>query len=305
MSDASRPLIGWLAAAGVVVIWGGWVVVSRLGVIQTLTIYDMIALRFGVATLAVAPFVWRFWPRHLRWWQVAVISCGQGVPYLLFAFAGLQFAPASHAGTVMNGTLPVFAAVVGWLWLKDRPGPWRVAGMAVILLGCAMIGWDRDSLGVADDAWLGHLMFMAASLFVAVNLVGTKAWQLTATQAMVCIPTVNFLWFVPLYLGLLPKALDAAPWSEILLQGAYQGLGPSVLAVVCFTTAIRTIGTAPTAAMMAMVPGMAAVLAIPVLGEWPSGLAWTGLLLATGGILLAAGWRPAGRPRVRVPSAER
>ncbi len=295
MSEPARPLIGWLAAFGVVVIWSGWVVVSRLGVVQTLTIYDMVALRFAVASVAVAPFVWRYWPRKLRWWQIAVISCGQGAPYLLLAFGGLQLAPASHAGIMMNGTLPVFAAGLGWVWLKDRPDRWRIAGMAVILTGCGLIGWDRDSVGVAPDAWIGHLMFMASALFVAVNLIGTKAWHLTAMQAMVCIPTVNLLWFGPLYLAFLPKAVNAAPWSEILLQGAYQGFGPSLLAVLFFTTAIRSIGTSPTAAMMAMVPGMAALMAIPVLGEWPSAQAWAGLILATGGILLAAGWRPAKR----------
>jgi len=59
-----------------------------------------------------------------------------------------------------------------------------------------------------------------------------------------------------------------------------------------FTTAVRSIGPSATAAMMAMVPGMVALVAIPVLGEWPSLLAWAGLFLATGGILLAAGWRP-------------
>ena len=295
MSDVARPLIGWLAALAVVVIWSGWVVVSRLGVIQTLTIYDMVALRFAVATVAIAPVVWRYWPRHLRWWQVLVISCGQGVPYLLFAFGGLQFAPASHAGIMMNGTLPVFAAVIGWIWLKDRPGGWRVVGIAVILIGCGLIGWDRDTVGVSPSPWIGHLLFLAAALFVAVNLVATKAWRLTATEAMVCIPTVNLLWFGPLYLAFLPKEISAAPWSEILLQGAYQGLGPSLLAVLFFATAIRSIGTGPTAAMMAMVPGMAALMAIPVLGEWPGAFAWAGLVLATGGILLAAGWRPAKR----------
>ena len=113
MPDPVRPLIGWLAAFGVVVIWSGWVVVSRLGVVQTLTIYDMTALRFLVAAVAVAPFLWRHWPRHLRWWQLALISCGQGAPNLMFAFGGLQFAPASHAGIMMNGTLPVFAAILG------------------------------------------------------------------------------------------------------------------------------------------------------------------------------------------------
>ncbi len=299
MPDTARPLIGWAAAVGVIIIWSGWLVVSRLGVVQMMTIYDMMALRFLVATIAVSPFLWRYWPRHLRWWQIAVFSCGQGVPYLLFAFAGLQFAPAAHAGIMMNGTLPIFAAILGWLWLKDRPDRWRVAGMAVILIGCGLIGWDRDTVGVGPDAWIGHLMFLAAALFVAINLIATKAWQLTAKQAMVAIPTVNLAWFGPLYLGFLPKALAESPWSEIIFQAAYQGIGPSLLGVLFFTTAIRAIGTSPTAAMMAMVPGAAALLAIPVLGEWPSILAWAGVVLATGGILLAAGWRPRQRPGQR------
>ncbi len=292
MSDASRPLTGWLAAFGVVIIWSGWVVVSRLGAVQTLTIYDLVALRFVVATVAVAPFVWRYWPRQLLWWQIALISCGQGVPYLLLAFGGFQFAPASHAGIMMNGTLPVLAALLGWVWLKDRPDRWKMIGMAVILVGCGLIGWDRDSVGVAPDAWIGHLLFVASALFIAVNMIATRAWQFTPMQAMVCIPTVNLAWFAPLYLAVLPKAVSAAPWPEIILQGAYQGLGPSVVAVLLFTTAVRSIGTSATAAMMAMVPGVAALLAIPVLSEWPSLAAWAGLLLATAGILLAAGWRP-------------
>lgn len=292
MSSPAAPLTGWLAAFGAVAVWSGWVVVSRLGVIQTLTIYDMMALRFLVAAVAVAPLLWRYWPRHLRWWQTLAISFGQGVPYLALAFAGLQFAPTSHAGVMMNGTLPIFAALLSWLWLKERSDRWKIAGISVILIGCGLIGWDRESVGAGSDAWIGHLMFIAAALLVAANLIGTKAWQITGQQAMVLIPTVNLLWFGPLYIVFLPKALAEASWSEILLQGAYQGLGPGLLGLLWFAAAIRSIGTSPTAAMMAMVPGMAALLGIPVLGEWPSGLAWIGLILTTGGILLAAGLRP-------------
>lgn len=295
MSSNTNPLAGWLAAFCVVLIWSGWVVVSRLGVVTTLTIYDMVALRFAVAAVAVSPFVWKFWPRHLQFWKVLLIAIGQGAPYLLFAFGGLNFAPASHAGTMMNGTLPVFVAVLGWLWMKDRPDQWRITGITVILIGCVLIGWDRASGGVTDLAWLGHLLFLAAALVLAVNLIGTKAWQFTPLQTMVCIPTVNLVFYGPIYVLFLPKALGEASWSEIALQGLYQGLGPSVLAVVLFTMAIRSIGPSTTAATMALVPGLSAVLAIPILGEWPSLYAWIGMALATTGIVLAAGWRPFAR----------
>jgi drug/metabolite transporter (DMT)-like permease len=288
----SSLLGGWLSAAGVVCIWSGWLVVSRLGVIQTLTIYDMMALRFAVAIVAVSPFIWRYWPRHMRLWQIILISFGQGAPFMMLAFGGLQFAPAAHAAVVTNGTLPIFAAIIGWIWMKDRPDRWRIFGIAVILVGCSLIGWDRDTVGAGPDSWIGHLMFAGGGLLVAINLIATKTWGLTGMQAMVSIPTINLAWFAPVYLAFLPKALDRAPWPEILLQAGYQGVLPSLVGVLLFTNAIRTIGTTPTAAMMAMVPAGAALLAIPVLGEWPSLYAWAGIFLATAGIRLAAGWRP-------------
>jgi drug/metabolite transporter (DMT)-like permease len=296
MSESPHPLAGWACAAGVVLIWSGWVVISRLGVFQTLNSYDIMALRFGVASLAVAPFVWRFWPRHLKWWQLLIVACGQGIPYLLFAFGGFQFAPAAHAGIIMNGFLPVLAAMIGWLWLKERPGPWRSAGIAIIVAGCVLTSWDTATAGVGPDAWKGHLLFIAAASMVALYMVATKAWELRPRQAMVVIPVINLVAFLPVYALLLPKGIHQATWSEILMQGLYQGLGPSVLAVLLFTTAVRTIGPSSTAAMMALVPGMASLLAIPLLGETPSLLAVAGLIIVSAGIALAAGVRP----RVRV-----
>jgi drug/metabolite transporter (DMT)-like permease len=127
---------------------------------------------------------------------------------------------------------------------------------------------------------------------VAAYMVATKAWELRPRQAMVCIPIINLAAFLPVYVLFLPKGIYRAGWSEIALQGLYQGLGPSVLAVLLFTTAVRTIGPSPTAAMMALVPGMASLLAIPLLGETPSLLAVTGLVIVSAGIALAAGMRP-------------
>ncbi len=286
MPSSHQSLSGWLAAFGVLLIWSGWVVVSRLGVVQTLTIYDMVALRFLVAAIAVSPFVVHYWPRKLCWWKIALLGCGPGVPYLLFAFTGMKFAPVSHAGILMNGSLPVFASLIGWLWLGDRPGIRIVIGLAIILSGCVMIGLDRGSGGTTHNVWIGHLFFLSAACILAAYMVATKFWQLAPLEAMVAIPTVNMVWFGPVYLAFMPRATGQAPWSEILLQGLYQGLGPSILGVLFFTMAIRSIGPTPTAAIMAGVPGLTTLLAIPVLGEWPSMLAWTGLAAVTVGILL-------------------
>ncbi len=282
----STPSVGWLAAFGLLFVWSGWVVISRLGVIQTLTVYDMIFLRFTVSGLVMAPFAWHYWPRHIAWWKLCLFSVTTGVPHLMFSFTGMTFAPASHAGILMNGTMPIFAALIAWWWLKDRPPVWKGVGMIIILSGCVLIGLDQSSGGVGPDAWIGHLCFMASALLLASYMVGTRVLGVTAMQVLVSIPLINLAWYIPLYVMFLPKAIDVAPMSEILLQGLYQGFGPGILGITLFTIAIRTIGSTPTAAVMAWVPGMAAILGIPLLGEWPSELAWVGLLVVTAGILI-------------------
>lgn len=288
----STSTIGWAAALMVLLLWAGWIVVSRFGVAQDLTIFDIAFLRFSVTVVAVLPLAWRFWPRHLAWWQIAALGCGPGVPYVLLAFAGMTFAPASHAGVLMNGTLPILAAAVGWCWLGDRPDRWKLLGMATILVSALLIAWDRTSVGAGTEAWIGHLCFLGSAALLAAYMVAAKVWRLTPLQALVAVPLANLVWFGPLYLLFLPKGLARAGWPEILLQGLYQGLGPGLLGVLGFTLAIRSIGATTTAAVLAGVPGVAALIAIPTLGEWPSLPAWLGLGLATAGILVTAGWLP-------------
>lgn len=290
-SQPPSLLLGWLVAFLLLFVWSGWVVISRYGVIQTLTIYDMAALRFLVALVAVSPLINRYWPRDIALWKLLALSSCTGVPFILIAFAGMQFAPASHAGILLNGTLPVFAAIITWIGFRQSPGLLKCIGMAVILVGCTLIGWDRGTGHLGPDVWIGHLLFVAGSLILSIYMVSTKLWNVKPTQALVVVPVINAILFFPIYLLFLPKSVETAPWSEILLQGLYQGLGPSVIGLLSFTYAVRVLGSARTAAMMAGVPALVALLAIPFLGEWPSVLVWSGLAVTTVGILLSVGLR--------------
>ena len=288
----SSASLGWFGAATVLLLWSGWIVVSRLGVSQSLTVYDIGALRFLAAALVVAPFALRYWPSHLAWWKLLLLASGTGIPYVLFAFLGMTYAPASHAGVLMNGTLPILAAVIAWCWLREVPPPVKALGMAVILCGTLAIGWDRSSGGVGPDAWIGHLCFLVSAALLAAYMIAGRVWGLSPMQAFVSVPLVNIAWFGPLYLFVLPKGIDRAAPSEIWLQALYQGLGPGSLGVLCFMMAVRFIGSTATAAVLAGVPAAAALIAIPVIGEWPSQVAWAGLVLVTAGIFLTSGWTP-------------
>jgi drug/metabolite transporter (DMT)-like permease len=81
----------------------------------------------------------------------------------------------------------------------------------------------------------------------------------------------------------------------VLVQAGVQGVLSGVFAIVLYGVAITRLGASRGAAMTALVPPFAALLGIPLLGEWP-GLPTIGaILLTTAGVTLAAGafdgWR--------------
>ncbi len=286
VTDAPRFGVGLAAALAIVCIWSGFIVVARFGVTNTLTIYDVAALRFGFAGLLMLPFAFLWWPKQLSVWQCLFLASGPGVPYALLAFQGMTAAPVSHAGAVMNGSLPVFAVLVGLLWLRDIPTGWKIAGVVLIAAGSAVMGFSGDGGGAAQASlWIGYGFMLAASLLLTVYMVATRHWGLKPREMLAVVPVLNGVLFVPLWF-LLPSRLGEAPWAEILLQMLYQGLGPSLIAVPLFVVALRNLGATGTAALMAAVPAVAALAAVPALGEVPTPWEWLGIAVVTAGILL-------------------
>ncbi len=58
---------------------------------------------------------------------------------------------------ILNATVPLFGALIAWLWLKDRPTSSRVLGLVIGFAGVALLAWDKasfkpDASGVAP-AW--------------------------------------------------------------------------------------------------------------------------------------------------------
>ncbi|MEM7197873.1 MAG: EamA family transporter, partial [Pseudomonadota bacterium] len=92
----------------------------------------------------------------------------------------------------------------------------------------------------------------------------------------------------PLWIFFLPTNIWDAAMHDLVIQGLYQALGPSIIAVVCFNIAITRLDGTVTAAFVAFVPAMAALLAIPILGEWPTIIAWFGIASVTIGMILSA-----------------
>lgn len=76
------------------------------------------------------------------------------------------------------------------------------------------------------------------------------------------------------------------------MQAVYQGVLVVFVAMLLYTLAVRHLGPQTVALLMAVVPGLSALAAVPVLGEPLSLLALAGLAAVTAGAVLGARQAP-------------
>jgi drug/metabolite transporter (DMT)-like permease len=67
-----------------------------------------------------------------------------GIPFALFAFSLLTI--TTGLSSIINATVPMFGALVAWLWLGERPGLWRIVGLVLGFLGVSLLAWDQAGL---------------------------------------------------------------------------------------------------------------------------------------------------------------
>ena len=292
MGNDNRDSIIWggVAAICVAFFWSGWIVISRLGVTNNLTAYDLAGLRHGIGAVVALPYIiWsRAW-RGLTPLRTLILTVTAGVPYALLAYFGFVYAPAAHGGVFMNGCLPIFTTIFTWIWIDQRSRFSQIVGLGIILIGIILVGYEGFESSGGGMTWVGDFLFLAAIALLAVFIVANRTWSLNPGQVIFSATIVSAVFYTPIWLFWLDSNLAVAPGSEILLQGAYQGLVPSVLGISCLNIAIRHIGPRATSVFLSSVPIVAALAAIPILNGLPGLPAWIGMATVTFGILLALG----------------
>jgi drug/metabolite transporter (DMT)-like permease len=274
-------------------IWVGWILYTRIGVssaTQKMSPYDLVALRFACAGLLMLPILWK---RGLAiekagWFNWLLIVGCAGVPYVLLASSGLQFAPAAQGGALIPGTLPLWAALLAWLVLKEHISGLRRLGLALIPIGIVTI-LGTGLFHFETGHWRGHLMFIGASMTWATFTIAMRRSKLDALHAAAIVSVVSAVIYLPIYALFLPHGLSAAPWSAIIGQTIYQGIVVSIISLIAYARAVNILGASLGASFASLVPVLAMLLAIPLLGEIPTTSDVIGIAVITLGVFLASG----------------
>ena len=113
-------------------LWGASFLFMRIGAAE----FGPLATawtRVWIATLFLFPLMlWQgHWILFKSKWKL-ILGFGvfnSALPFALFANAVMHISTGLSA--ILNASVPLFAAVVAWIWLGDRLNHWRIAGLFI------------------------------------------------------------------------------------------------------------------------------------------------------------------------------
>lgn len=281
---------GALYGLSAVCIWAAFIVVSRLGVRTSLTPWDVAAIRFAVAGILLLPYLLKkgLALDRLGWSGLAAIVVGSGAPMVLLVNAGLLFAPASHAGALFPGTMPLMVAILAAVILKEEFTPQKTGGLILIVLGAVGIVWaSSGTLGTSQN--IGHLLFLCAGLTWAAYTVAMRRARLDGLHAAAISAVASLVLYLPVYAIIAQTSLLKAPLFDVALQAVVQGLLTAIVALLLYGRMVGILGATGGAAFVALTPAITALAAIPILNEWPSTIDWIAITLISVGVYFVSG----------------
>ncbi len=287
-------LQGALAMLATLLIWVGFLLSLRAEGQSPLTGTDLALMRFGLPALLFLPWLLRCRARlgAIRWRYGAMLMLG-GLPFFYLISLGSGYAPAAHAGALVPGTAPLFVTGLAVLVFKEPLPRKRLLGLAVILLGVLVL-LGSALLDLQQGYWRGHLAFLGASLLWACYTLGLRVIGIGALEATALLCSGSLLGLgLLLAFGLVESNLNATPWAAIWPFLLAQGLGAGVIGGFTYGVAIRQLGAEKTAALGSFTPALAALAAIPLLGESLALSGMIAVLVIMLGVALASGlkWR--------------
>ena len=292
MSEHHSSRAGLIAAFFTICIWTGFILVSRYGGKGVLTGWDVTALRFGVGALIALIFLPRVTLPPYK--VILLFSVFGGIGYSVVVYTGFRMAPAAHAAVLLPGALPFATAVIAWLWLRQKPSPAQRMALMLVFIGIALTAADTFSHGahLTGTQMFGDLLFLCGSSSWAVFTLLLRRYPMSPLTAAVTTTLGSATLYLPVWWLFLPSTLGQAPPAEIAMQAIYQGVLVVFVAMLLYTFAARRLGAQTVTLLMAIVPGVSALAAVPVLGEPLSLLTMAGLGAVTMGAVLGARKRP-------------
>ncbi len=293
-TDTTPRLRDWLIFLAVPFFFSSNVIFGR-GVIGEVSPFVTAFLRWSFSVVFVAPFIIHDWRACLRFIQTKTALwlilgflgmgiCG-GVVYW-----GLTMTSAAN-GTLIYTTSSLFIILLQRILYGRAIRRLEVVGMVIAFAGVVAIVLKGDVTQLMRlDFNLGDLAILVASISFAIYsllLRDPAARDMASLSLFAVVALSGALVLLPpaaielAHGGMLPSSVVA--WAKI--GGII--LFASITAFYCFTHTVRVFGPATAGITLYMMPPVSIVMAVVFLGERFEHYHALGIVLVTGGVVLA------------------
>jgi len=221
------------------------------------------------------------------------------LPFCLLTYGTLTITGGFAA--ILNATTPMWAALVGWVWLRDRIRRAQWSGLAIGFAGVLVLLWGRVDLRPGSSHWQTTLAIGAVLLAaVAYGISAAYAKKKLAGVPPIVVATGSQ---IAAAIALLPLALfawpDQPPAPAAWASAAALAVACTALAYLLYFRLIARVGAVRAAAVTFLVPMFAVTWGGLFLGEAITLQMVAGGAVILGGTALALGLVAGPRPLVR------
>jgi drug/metabolite transporter (DMT)-like permease len=296
-APGSRPaafsLTDWGLLSGISLIWGSSFLLIAIG-LETFppAVVTSLRLLVGAATLSLVPASRKRVDRADLPRIVLLGVVWMAFPMLMFPIAE-QWISSSLAG-MLNGSMPIFSAVIAAFLLRKPPGRPQVAGL---LLGFAgIVAISLPTLEGGPSIVHGTLLVLAAALSygIAVNLAVPLQHRYGAFPVVFRAQIAAIVLVVPIGLTQLPHAVFA--WRSFAAVATLGVFGTGVAQLAMSTLAGR-VGATRASIAIYFLPVVAILLGVLLHGERVALLSIIGTATVLAGAFLSS--------RAETPHTER
>lgn len=268
--------------------WAGYNVAAKMGRLEGFTAGDLTMLRYGGGALFFLPFMFgRNGGARLSFWKTLLSACVIGPGFGMIVNSAFGLAPLSHAVIIGPGAAMIVGNLLPVFFDKKTLQPTRWIGIAILFAGLTVIGFHRQESAdpSGDWVWLGDLGFFSTGFLWAVFGYLLDKWKVNAFTGVGQVVILSAFLFAPLYF-LFFDHHQATPMNWVT-QVFYQGGLGGFLGLAAYALTVARLGPAPASLLPAFVPSSAILLAIPLMGAFPSPLEVFGVVVSTIGLLTA------------------
>ena len=277
---AAFAMTDWLLLAGIALTWGSSFVLIEVALESfEPALITLLRIVFGALTVIWVPAARRPIERS-DWGAIGLVGVlWMTIPFLLFPIAQ-QWIESSLAGMI-NGAVPLVAALVATIASRKLPGQFQSLGLIVGFAGVVAVSWPAVQ-GAKATATGALLVLLATTCYgVALNVVAPLQRKYGALPVLLRVQAVAIvLTLVP---GIIGATDSEFAWSSLLVLVPLGCLGTG-LAFLAMSTLVGRVGASRGSVTIYFVPVVAIVLGVVIRDETIAFIS----LVGTGLVLLGA-----------------